>query len=211
MAGGFAAASLSWWCCAGLSGRPASEVLACNEFRLGGHLPGVKMSVEPGSAVEYPWGMALWKLRSAVGVAVLLVSVSMMTAACTSADPGSSQGLHAVDPASAEGNAMLQTATNAAAKELGKPVKLAPTKFNAEQGWTYLSATIQEPDGTKIDWSGTPLAEAAANGGASNRFDGLFQSGGSAPALIESSVGATNPVWEFWRQTHPSVPDGIFH
>jgi alkylation response protein AidB-like acyl-CoA dehydrogenase len=32
----------------------------------------------------------------------------------------------------------------------------------------------------------------AANGGASNRFDGLFQSGGSAPTLIETSVGATN-------------------
>ncbi|MGA5543602.1 hypothetical protein ACPCIR_17250 [Mycobacterium sp. NPDC051198] len=159
--------------------------------------------------------MALWKSRSAVGIqlslAALLVSSSMMASGCASADPGPSQGPHAVDPGSAEGSAMLETATAAAAKELGKRVKLAPAKFNAEQGWTYLSATIQEPDGSKIDLSDTPLGEAAANGGASNRFDGLFQTDGSKPTLIETSVGATNPVWEFWRQTHPSVPAGIFH
>ena len=144
---------------------------------------------------------------SGVGLAALLVLTSTMTTSpFASADPGR----HAVDPASADGKAMLATATAAAAKKLGKPVKLAPTKFNAEQGWTYLSATLQEPDGSKIDLSNTPLGEAAANGGASNRFDGLFQSGGTSPTLVENSVGATNPVWEFWRQNHPSIPTELF-
>ena len=153
-------------------------------------------------------------MRSGVGIqlglAALLVLASTMTTSCASADPGPSQELHAVDPASTEGKAMIDTATADAAKQLGKPVKIAVKKFNSAQGWAYLYGTIQEPDGSAIDLSDTPLAEAAANGGASNRFDGLFQASGSNWKLIDGGVGATSPMWEDWHKTYPSTPVEMF-
>lgn len=158
--------------------------------------------------------MSLRGLRSRIGVrlvaAALTIPAAALMSACAPDSSGPSQELHAVDPASVDGTAMVETATAAAARELGKPVKLDPQQFTSEQGWTYLHATVQQPDGSRIDLSDTPLAEAAANGGASHRFDGLFQADGANWKLIESGVGATSPVWEDWRKTHTSVPVEIF-
>ena len=80
----------------------------------------------------------------------------------------------------------------------------------ASNGWAFLNAQLQNTDGSPFDYAGTPLAEAAANGGASKRYVGLFRSNQSGAWELETSaVGATAPVWTEWAQQY-SAPAELF-
>ncbi|TGB46709.1 hypothetical protein [Mycolicibacterium peregrinum] len=111
---------------------------------------------------------------------------------------------------SPEGEAILRAATTDVDSQLGKPAQFSVQTFKAASGWAFLSTQLKGPDGSPFDYAGTPLAEAAANGGASKRYVGLFrenQSGGWG--LVTSAVGPTAPVWTEWAQEY-SVPAELF-
>ncbi|MGV0781021.1 hypothetical protein [Mycolicibacterium sp. XJ775] len=111
---------------------------------------------------------------------------------------------------SAEGEAILKAAAADVDGQLGKGAQFAVKSFKASSGWAFLSAQLQNSDGSPFDYAGTPLAEAAANGGASKRYVGLFRSNSSGGwDLVTSAVGPTAPVWTDWSQEH-SAPAELF-
>ncbi len=154
-----------------------------------------------------------WRVLLAVQMSLLAVCGAMVGAGCASADPattGSSQQLHDVNQNSAEGQAILETAAADVEGQMGKGAKFAVKSFKASDGWAFLSAQLQNPDGSPFDYTGTPLAEAAANGGASKRYVGLFRSNqNDGWEVVTSAVGATAPVWTEWAQKH-SAPAELF-
>lgn len=148
----------------------------------------------------------------AVQMSLLAVWVAMAGAACASAEPSTTgaQQLHDVNQNSAEGQAILKTAAADVKGQIGKDAKFAVTSFKASQGWAFLSAQLQNPDGSPFDYAGTPLAEASANGGASKRYVGLLRSNPTgAWDVVTSAVGATAPVWTEWAQEY-SAPAELF-
>lgn len=153
-----------------------------------------------------------WRVLLAVQMSLLAVCVAMVGAGCASADPSTTgvQQLHDVNQNSAEGEAILKAASADVDGQLGKSAKFAVKSFKASNGWAFLSAQLQNTDGSPFDYAGTPLAEAAANGGASKRYVGLFRSNqGGAWDVVTSAVGATAPVWTEWAQQY-SAPAELF-
>ncbi|MGW4098429.1 hypothetical protein [Mycobacterium sp. NPDC004974] len=111
---------------------------------------------------------------------------------------------------SPEGQAVLTAASTNADGQLGKPAQIAVETFRASEGWGFLSAQLKNPDGSPFDYAGTPLAEAAASGGASKAYVGLFRSNQSGGwDLVASAVGASSLVWAEWAQ-QDSAPAELF-
>lgn len=118
--------------------------------------------------------------------------------------------MHDVNQDSAEGQAILKAAAADVDGQMGKSANFAVKSFKASDGWSFLSAQLQNPDGSPFDYAGTPLAEAAANGGASKRYVGLFRSNqNDGWDVVTSAVGATAPVWTEWAQKY-SAPAELF-
>lgn len=153
-----------------------------------------------------------WRMLLALQLGLVAACVGLMGAGCASADPSAAgdRQLHDVSANSPEGEAILKVASADVDGQLHKTAVLAVQKFKADSGWAFLSAQLKGHDGSPIDYAGTPLAEAAANGGASKRYVGLFRTNqGGGWDLVASSVGATAPVWTEWAQKY-SAPSDLF-
>src|SRR3569833_4340453 len=74
-----------------------------------------------------------------------------------------------------EQKAVIEAAQANAARELGKPVQLAIKKFNSEQGWAFVHATMLGPHGQPFSYAGTPFAQAADAGIKSTSYAALLQ------------------------------------
>ncbi|MEV0671254.1 hypothetical protein [Mycobacterium sp. NPDC050441] len=152
------------------------------------------------------------RLLFAMQVGLVAVFVAMAAAGCAPAEPSTSEAaqLHDVDQNSPEGEAILNAAATDVDGQLGKPAQFSVQTFKAANGWAFLSAQLKNSDGNPFDYAGTPLAEAAANGGASKRYVGLFRSNQSGGwDLVTSAVGPTAPVWTEWAQEY-SAPAELF-
>jgi hypothetical protein len=113
------------------------------------------------------------------------------------------------DPVSAEGGAIVQPALADLSAQLGKPVELKVKTVNVVGDWAFVYGKIQGPDGAVFDYAGTRFAEAAANGGKSTTYAGLFRNNGSAWTRVDSAVGPTDVAWEGWAAEY-GVPAETF-
>ncbi|ANO00861.1 PAS domain-containing protein [Mycobacteroides abscessus] len=94
--------------------------------------------------------------------------------------------------------------------DLGKPVKLEVRNFHRAGDWAFLDGQLQDTNGQPVDYSGTPFAEAAANGGKSKRYDGLLKQTGPKWSILESAIGPTDVPWEGWKAKYPEAPAQIW-
>lgn len=91
----------------------------------------------------------------------------------------------------------------------GKQVTITVKDLNISGGWAFLYAGMATTDGTPL-YQGTEDEEAAAHGGKSHSYAGLFQrTGGGGWQLIDSAVGPTDVAWQNWPQTY-GAPASIF-
>lgn len=143
--------------------------------------------------------LMLWwgALKRAVVIPVLL-GLSLFGAACAQAAPESAESEAIVHPALAD----LGT-------QLGKPAELQAKAVNTVGVWAFVYGTITGPGGTVFDYAGTPFAEAAANGGKSKTYAGLFHHDGSDWVRVDSAVGPTDVAWEGWAEKY-GAPAEVF-
>lgn len=104
---------------------------------------------------------------------------------------------------------VLAVATADAKAQLHKPVRLGAAKVNTSGEWAFVSATLQASDGGRFSYAGTPFAEAAANGGKSNRYVGLFRKARTGWARVDSAAGPTDVAWAPWAAKY-GAPPSIF-
>jgi hypothetical protein len=142
-----------------------------------------------------------------VGLVPLIAWISVFSAFHAAADPGGSSG---ASPApAADDKAVLQPAEADATAQLGKPVTLNVVALHSLDGWAFVWARIEEPDGQPVDYSGTPLADAAANGTASKKYAALLQDTNGQWRVVTSRVGPTDAAWDDWGKQY-SAPAQIF-
>lgn len=132
---------------------------------------------------------------------VLALITSVLLGACGTESSESGPG---------DRNEVVATALARVEAQLGKPVKIDVRVFNRDGDWAFVDGQLQDTDGQPIDYSGTPFAEAAANGGASKRYDALLRKIGPKWTIVESAIGPTDVPWEGWRAKYPDVPAQIF-
>jgi hypothetical protein len=131
----------------------------------------------------------------------IVLCAALATAPWASADPVS---------AVPDGPAIAAAAVADVTEQLGKPAKLSVSTLNESQGWAFVWAKITDPSGRPISYDGTPFADAAAEGGKSKSYAGLFHSDGGSWKPATSSVGPTDVAWTSWSSQY-SAPASIFN
>lgn len=102
--------------------------------------------------------------------------------------------------------AILDAARVPVAAVLGKPVLFKVEHLAVSGDWAFLRAEMQGPGGALVDYAGTPLADAAANGAASHTFAALLRRRGKAWVVVEKAIAPTDVSWEDWAKRHDAPP-----
>jgi len=140
-----------------------------------------------------------------IAIVTLVMWLGLTAAPPATADPGPTP----MDPSSAEGAAVLAPAVADAAAQLGKPIRLDVRSLKAADGWAFLWSAMQEPDGSPVDYTGTPFAEAAANGVLSKKYVALLHQDDQGWSLVDKRVGPSDIAWAGWS-AHYGAPAAIF-
>jgi hypothetical protein len=104
---------------------------------------------------------------------------------------------------------ILDAAHDVLERELGKPASLRVRRLNEAGGYAFVYAQILGADGDLVDYTGTRLAEAAANGATSYTFAALLGSHGDHWTVLEHAVGPTDVAWQDWADRR-RVPPALF-
>ncbi|SII10781.1 Uncharacterised protein [Mycobacteroides abscessus subsp. bolletii] len=132
---------------------------------------------------------------------VLAMIISLLMSAC---------GTEKSESGPDDRNEVVASALARIEADLGKPVKLEVRNFHRAGDWAFLDGQLQDTNGQPVDYSGTPFAEAAANGGKSKRYDGLLKQTGPKWSILESAIGPTDVPWEGWKAKYPEAPTQIW-
>lgn len=118
-------------------------------------------------------------------------------------------GLHTPAEGSAERKAILTALQAPVEKQLNQPVVFEVQHIAADGSWAFASGRPTRADGSKIDYSKTPYAQAYRQGAFGDDFSGLLHQVSGSWKVIAYHVGATDVVWLQWDQTY-GAPASIF-
>lgn len=110
---------------------------------------------------------------------------------------------------SAERKVIMDALRKPVEKELNRPVVfrvLGPGDFRALHGWAFLTADLRKPDGSPMDFRGTPYPPSDLNGGEVNAL--LHRTGGRW-RVVDFVLCATDVEWEGWPKKY-HAPAAIF-
>lgn len=101
---------------------------------------------------------------------------------------------------------ILDAVAAPARERLGKPVALAVRTLDVRDGWAFLLADMQEPDGRPLDYAGTPMQEAARAGAVSTVCAALLRQGPEGWSVVATAFGPTDVAWEGWSAEYGAPP-----
>ena len=110
---------------------------------------------------------------------------------------------------SAERKAIMDALRKPVEKELNRPVVFrvsVPSDFRAQNGWAFLTADLRRPDGSPMDFRGTPYPPSDFNGGGVNAL--LHRTNGRW-RVVTYILCATDVEWEDWSKKY-HAPRAIF-
>lgn len=119
------------------------------------------------------------------------------------------QAIHTPDTGSQERQQILDVAHQAVSHKLGRDVRFDIAQIRAGGGWGFLYAHMLQADGSPIDYAGTPMADAAAQGYVSPDYVALMKQGDNGWELRASAVGPTDMVWLAWPEKY-GAPHDLF-
>lgn len=115
----------------------------------------------------------------------------------------------AAQPQGALRKALLDAARIPCERDVGAKVKFVVEALNVSGDWAFLYARMVSPSGGPVDFRRGPLAEAAAEGMASDSFAALLKKDGGGWRVVEHATAPTDVAWEPWGQQH-GAPREIF-
>ena len=133
----------------------------------------------------------------------LLISVFLLSAVNT----GLAMAASSPAAGSAERRAILDAARRPAEARLHQDIQFHVHQLNVTDGWAFLHAQMQRRGGRPVDFSGTPDAEAALNGGKSNSFAALLRRQAERWRVVAFVVGPTDVAWAGWSQEYNAPPE----
>lgn len=104
-------------------------------------------------------------------------------------------------------DAVIAAANATLSEQVGQPVEIQVEIFRSEGAWAFVYGPVRNADATEIDWSGTLLAEAAAEG----MMDGdlgvvLLNWSDGGWRVVEAVIGATDVPQAGWPDEHHVSP-----
>ena len=124
------------------------------------------------------------------------VIVAVMTIVSPAADAASRQVL-------------LDAARTSVESDLGKPVKFRIDRLKLNGPHAFLLARLEDGHGHPLDFAGTRLAGAAAEGLVSHRYAALLHRDANRWSVVTAVVGPGDVAWRDWATSY-KVPPGLF-
>lgn len=117
--------------------------------------------------------------------------------------------LQALQPGDADYTTILDIAHAPAEQALALPVALHVDSLDRYGTWVFLLAQLRAPDGRRLDFSRTPLAEQAAAGGLSDVYAVLLKQEDAQWRIVAHIIGPGDVAWESWPQDY-GAPAALF-
>jgi len=110
---------------------------------------------------------------------------------------------------SAEFKAMAVVVDAAIRGELKQTVVVDIESVTRNGDWAFVMASLLDSSGRAYRYIGTPLEDAAANGGVSNAYAALLRSRGSEWTLVTQVIGPGDVAWDEWPSKY-GAPAALF-
>ncbi|HEY6122435.1 MAG TPA: hypothetical protein VIV66_20940 [Pyrinomonadaceae bacterium] len=144
-------------------------------------------------------------------IALLLVLFSALSAIAQSG--GSTKGfngeVYTPEKGSPERKAILDSLRVPIEKKLKQSIVFKIDHFKVQNGWAFILATPQKPDGGVPDYRGTVYQSAVAAGAFDNGVVALFHNLNGKWKLVNYVLGATDVPYVDWDKTY-HAPHAIF-
>jgi hypothetical protein len=120
------------------------------------------------------------------------------------------EGVRDIDKGDALRKPLLDALRGPIQKDLGQSVQFVVSTLRVQDGWAFVVATPQTPDGKPIDYARTRYASAIADG----VFDGgtvfaLLRLDRGTWSVTEFVIGPTDVAYLAWPEQH-GVPATLF-
>jgi hypothetical protein len=125
---------------------------------------------------------------------------------------GSTRGITSVytpEKGSAERKAIVDVLRLAVKKQLKQPVVFKLDHLNVKNGWAFLLAKPQKPDGADLDYSGTIYQDAVEAGAFDDGIVALLRSVNGKWKVVTFVIGATDVPYADWDKVY-RAPRAIF-
>jgi hypothetical protein len=129
-------------------------------------------------------------------VSLLILSSLAMAGEVTSPKPGSS-----------ERKDILDAVRTYVAADLPRPVKFVVHRLNVKDGWAFLAATPQQPDGRPYDYRGSRYQAFIDNEVFDDNLFALLEQGQSRWHVLALVIGATDVPYGGWSQEYGAPPE----
>ncbi len=143
-----------------------------------------------------------------IGLVLLLAAVSF-----AAQSGGSTKGLtgdvYTPDKGSPERKAILDSLRVPVEKKLKQTLVFKVDHLKVQNGWAFLLATPQKPDGTAPDYHGTVYQQAVDAGAFDNGIVALLHNVDGKWKVINYVIGATDVPYVDWDKTY-HAPRAIF-
>ena len=123
--------------------------------------------------------------------------------------PTLAQDVHTPAVGSVERRNILDAVRVPVERELGQAVRFRIDRLRVSEGWAFLLATPEDPEGRPLDYRTTPYAEAVREGMFDDGIAALLQSRDGAWAPVVHVIGATDVPWVTWHDDH-GAPQVLF-
>jgi len=147
--------------------------------------------------------------RTFNSVLVLIFAVLTVLAQSGGSTKGLNGELYTPEKGSPERKAILDSLRTPVEKKLKQPVIFKIDHFKVQNGWAFILATPQKPDGGLPDYRGTVYQAAVEAGAFDNGVVALLHNVNGKWKLVNYVIGATDVPYVDWDKTY-RAPRTIF-
>lgn len=123
--------------------------------------------------------------------------------------PAAAGEVHTPQPGTSERKDILNAVRSYVAAELPRPVKFLVHHLEVKDGWAFLGATPQQPDGRPYDYRGTRYEAFIRDGLFDDNLVALLERGQSRWHVLALDIGAMDVVFGDWSEEY-GAPSEIF-
>jgi hypothetical protein len=139
---------------------------------------------------------ASWRML----LAVLLLAV---------ATNASAQRPHTPPRGSPERQALIDALRETVRRELGKPAIFEVRELRVLGDWAFADVSPRDPDGSPLDYTGTPMEEAWREGFVDDGMYALLRRRDGRWRVVRHAIGPTDVAWIPWEE-ELRVPRALF-
>lgn len=116
---------------------------------------------------------------------------------------------HTPPRGSAERQALMDALRETVRREVGKPAIFEIRELRVLGEWAFADVSPRNPDGTPLDYRGTPMEEAWRDGLVDDGMYALLRRQGARWRVMRHAIGPTDVAWMGWEE-ELRVPRALF-